>query len=49
MAELEAAAKRLDQSEGGKSALVEQVYVVIVSPTNSWIAEHYIHGPPFGC
>ena len=30
MAELEDAAKRLDQSEGGKSALADQVYVKIV-------------------
>ena len=35
MAELEAAAKRLDQSEGGKSALVEQVYLEIVSLSNN--------------
>ena len=31
MTELEAAAKRLDQSEGGKSALVDQVCMEIVS------------------
>jgi len=32
MAELEAATKRLDQSEGGKSALVDQVCMEVISP-----------------
>ena len=47
MAELEAAAKRLDQSEGGKSALVDQVSMRIV-PLNIEHFQCFFIGPHFG-